>query len=270
MDARQAMKKLMIEKQIEIAAPIESVWKALTDGEELSRWFPLTAQVEPGKGGKISLSWGPEWEGTAPIDVWEPKQRLRWTQIVSGQPVAIEFTLESRGGKTLVRIMQSSFATGADWENEYFASTDYGWGFMLVNLRHYLENHAGEPRAVAWPRLEVEMTRETVYEKLAAPGGIFTEGAKALRAGERYSLRTARSETWTGRVDFLLPLRGFCVSVEPLNDALAWLTIEGSGGKHDAQIWFSTYGLSEARVREIERKWAGELKRILLNENTEG
>jgi hypothetical protein len=114
------------------------------------------------------------------------------------------------------------------------------------------------------------MTRERVYEKLAAPGGIFTEGAKSLSAGERYSLRTATGETWIGRVEFLLPPRGFCLSVEPLNDALAWLTIEGSGGKHDAQMWFSTYGLPEASVREIERKWAGELKRILLNENTKG
>jgi uncharacterized protein YndB with AHSA1/START domain len=118
MDPKQAIKMLMIEKQIEIAAPIASVWKALTDGEELSRWFPLKARVEPGKDGKISLSWGPKWEGAAAIDVWEPNRRFQWTEAVYGQPIAVEFTLESRARKTVVQLLQSSFATGADWENE--------------------------------------------------------------------------------------------------------------------------------------------------------
>ena len=263
MDAKQGVKKMTVEKQIEIAVPIEAVWKALTNGVELSRWFPLEAHVEPGVGGKISVSWGPESEGTAPIDAWEPNRRLQWTQSVAGQPIVIEFTLESRGGKTVVRIIQSSFATGADWEDEYFGSTDYGWGFMLVNLRHYLERHTGVPRMVAWPRFNVPMTRKTVYERLAAPVDIFVDGAQTLRAGEPYSLRTAFGEIWSGRVQFMAAPRGFCVSVESLNDALAWLTIEGSGSEHDAQMWFSTYGLPRVRVDEIEKEWAGELRRIL-------
>jgi uncharacterized protein YndB with AHSA1/START domain len=261
--ARDEQKKLVIEKQIEIAAPVEAVWRAITDGAELSRWFPLEARVEPGTGGKISLSWGPDCEGTAPIDVWEPNRRFRWMETVSGQPVAIEFTLESRGGKTIVRLVQSSFASGADWENEYFGSTNYGWGFMLVNLRHYLERHAGHARIVAWPRLRVAMAREAIYEKLVEPGGIFVDGTKDLRVGQRYSLRAATDETWTGRVEFVAAPRGFCVTVESLNDALLWLTIEGSAGKHEAQLWFSTYGLPQERVSEIEKQWADELTRIL-------
>ena len=39
----------VIEKQIRIAAPTDVVWKALTDAEELTRWFPLDAKVKPGK-----------------------------------------------------------------------------------------------------------------------------------------------------------------------------------------------------------------------------
>jgi uncharacterized protein YndB with AHSA1/START domain len=214
-------KKLVIEKQIEIAAPIERVWKAISEGNELVRWFPLEARVEPGAGGKISLSWGPDWEGSAPIDVWEPNKRLQWTQTVAGQPVVIEFTLELRGGKTMVRIVQSSFATGSDWENEYFGSTEYGWGFMLVNLRHYLERHAGVARVVAWPRFKVEMPRERIWEKLTAPGGIFRKGAGSLSEAERYSLCTATGEDWAGQAQFVLPPRGFCVTVDSFNDGLA-------------------------------------------------
>ncbi|MGA8143779.1 MAG: hypothetical protein WB987_07820 [Candidatus Acidiferrales bacterium] len=52
--------------------------------------------------------------------------------------------------------------------------------------------------------------------------------------------------------------------MESLNDALVWSTIEGSGGKHEAQLWFSTYGLPPARVNETEKQRAAELKRILF------
>ncbi|HYL46612.1 MAG TPA: hypothetical protein VEU52_06275 [Candidatus Limnocylindrales bacterium] len=53
------------------------------------------------------------------------------------------------------------------------------------------------------------------------------------------------------------------MTVESLDDALAWLAIEGAGPEHDAQFWFSTYGLPQSQVREIENRWASELKRIL-------
>jgi uncharacterized protein YndB with AHSA1/START domain len=263
-EAKQKPKTRIIEKEIEIAAPAETVWKALTNAEELKRWFPLEARVEPGKGGEIMLSWGPEWEGTAQIDLWEPNRRLRSIESGSGQPFSVEWTIETRGRKTILRLTQSSFSSGADWENEFYDSTNYGWLFMLTNLRHYLERHAGEPRAVAWPRRKVELPRETVYEKLVGPGGIFIDGAAGnLRVGNQYSLRVATGEMWNGLVEFFVPTRGFCVTVESLNGALAWLTIEGSGSQHDAQFWFSTYGLPNGQVAGLEARWAAELKRIL-------
>ncbi len=152
-----------LKKEIEVAASAAAVWKALTDAEELSRWFPLSARVKPGPEGTIFLSWGPGCEGEARIDAWAPQKHLRWIEKAPGAAdadgIAIEWRLEpaaAGGGKTLVRLVQSGF-TGGNWSDEYFSSTEYGWGFMLVNLRHYLERHAGTPRQVAWPRLKVSV-----------------------------------------------------------------------------------------------------------------
>jgi uncharacterized protein YndB with AHSA1/START domain len=235
----------------------------LTDPDELTRWFPLEAHVEPGKGGKISLSWGPEYQGTAPIDIWEPGRRLRWVESGSGQQVAVDWTIEAHGGKTLLRLIQSSFAADTDWNQEFYDSTSYGWDFMLVNLRHYLDRHAGKPRLVAWPRVKVEMSREEIYERLAGPRGIFVEGTQGnLHAGQRYSLRTTAGEAWSGRAVFDVPGRGFCVTVEPLNDALAWVAIEGGGPKHDVQLWFSTYGIAQGDVDALENKWLKAIQQI--------
>ncbi|HMD30661.1 MAG TPA: SRPBCC domain-containing protein [Candidatus Acidoferrales bacterium] len=259
-DAQKQMRRL--KKEIEVAASPAAVWKALTDGEELARWFPLSARVTPGAGGSIALSWGPEWGGEARIDAWEPQQLLRIEQPGPAGPVTIEWKLEQRGGKTLVRLVQSGFTTGAAREDEYFGSTEYGWGFMLANLRHYLERHAGTARRVAWPRQKVAIAREEAYQRLTAPGGLFREGTGGLAGGTEYMLESATGENFEGIVEFVRAPRGFCISVRQLNDALLWLTIEGAPGEHEVQLWLSTYGVAQAKVEEFGKQWEGVLGRI--------
>ena len=257
-----------IEKQIEVAAPVEAVWKALTDAQELTRWFPLEAQVVPGEGGSIFLSWGPDCQGKAPITAWEENRRLQWREGAPGggevPGVFVEWLLEARGGKTLVRLVYSGFsAGGADWENEYFDSTNYGWGFMLTNLRHYLESHPGMPRLVAWSRQKVAQPRPQIYEKLAGAGGLFAEGVGTLAGGGRYTLRAATGDSFTGRVEFIVPPRGFCLTVDGLNGALYWLSIEGAGPEHNAQVWLSAYGVPQAQVDAFKQTWDGVLAKLL-------
>jgi uncharacterized protein YndB with AHSA1/START domain len=45
------------EERITLDAPAEVVWRALTDAQELMRWFPLGAEVVPGAGGSVTMSW---------------------------------------------------------------------------------------------------------------------------------------------------------------------------------------------------------------------
>jgi len=252
-----------LKKEIEIAASAAAVWQALTDAEELARWFPLSARVTPGAGGSIFVSWGPEAEGEGRIDGWEPQQLLRIEQGGPAGSVTVEWKLEQRGGKTLVRLVQSGFSDGSAWADEYFASTDYGWVFMLTNLRHYLERHAGTPRHVAWPRQKVTLSREEAYRRLAAPGGLFREGAGGLTAGNEYMLEASTGENFEGQVEFVQPPRGFCLSVRHLNDALFWVTIEGIPGEHEVQLWLSTYGVPQAKIEGFEKEWSGVLGRML-------
>lgn len=255
-----------IKREIQISAGPDAIWKALTDAEELARWFPLSARVKPGAGGSIFLSWGPDCQGEARIDAWEPGKLFRWVegQAEGAEPkgTIVEWTIEKQGGKTLVRVVQSSFAGGTDWDDEFYGSTEYGWGFMLVNLRHYLERHAGTPRQVAWPRKKVALRREEAYERLVAPGGMFREGARGLCAGSEYMLESATGENFEGVVEFVRPPRGFCVSIRQLNDALLWLTIEGAPGQHEAQLWLSGYNLPQTKMRGFEKDWDEVLQRV--------
>jgi hypothetical protein len=78
-------------------------------------------------------------------------------------------------------------------------------------------------------------------------------------------LKTFAGERFSRRAEFIRPLRGFCVSVRELNDALFWLTIEGVRGKIEAQVWLSAFGLPQSDVEEFGRKWEARLKQIFSN-----
>jgi len=254
-------KERRLEKEIEIAAPVDEVWKALTDPMELVKWFPLEARVTPGNGGKIFLSWGPDCEGEAEIVAWEPGKKFACRENFA----LVEWTLEARGGKTILRLVQSSFLGNEDWENEWFESTGYGWGFMLLGLQWALEHHRGIARQVAWPRHKVNLSRAETYARLLEADGIFRADVNSqLQPQQDYALGTATAENYSGRVQFVRALRGFCVSVCELNDALFWVTIEGAPGKIEVQIWLSAFGLPQAKIESFEKQWSAQLEKIFV------
>ena len=114
-----AKKGRSYEKTFEVAAPVEAVWKAITEGEELTRWFCKEATCEAGVGGKQHIDWGGGAKGTAVITVWEPGVHLRTEALRPDlsrperpEPYAIDWYLEHEGGVTRVRMVASGFGEG--------------------------------------------------------------------------------------------------------------------------------------------------------------
>src|SRR6185369_9553141 len=62
--------------EIEIDAPPEAVWNAISTGECLSRWYAEEARVEPRAGGENWISWGEGQEVGNENLAWEPGRRL--------------------------------------------------------------------------------------------------------------------------------------------------------------------------------------------------
>lgn len=60
------MSELEIRKTIEINASPEIVFKALSDSEDLTKWFPDQAILEPKVGGKMKFAFFSK--GTKPLD----------------------------------------------------------------------------------------------------------------------------------------------------------------------------------------------------------
>ncbi len=104
---------------------------------------------------------------------------------------------------------------------------------------------------------------EYIVHCIAGAKGLFAEGDRAhLGSGADYSAKTAWGETYSGYVKFVVPSRGFCVSVKELNDALLWVTIEGSPESLEAQVWLSAYAIPQAQVDEFSKHGADLLNRI--------
>lgn len=138
-----------VQVEIEVPGTPEQVWQAIATGPGISAWFVPT-KVDERTGGALQLDFGSGMIASAQIREWQPPHRFvaedtSWLQ--GGPPVATEWTVEARGGgKCVVRVVHSLFASTDDW-NGQLEGTEHGWPGYFRVLRHYLEHHAGEPAA---------------------------------------------------------------------------------------------------------------------------
>jgi uncharacterized protein YndB with AHSA1/START domain len=274
MNAEPQRQKKQFQLEIELDAPLEAVWKAVSDGEELTRWYPLEARVTPGVGGSMTFSFGPGMEGTVSLHVWEPNRHLRAASWPAGSetpaaelpgspfPSVLDFYLESRGGKTVLRLVHAGFLSGAAWEEEYLDSLEKGWPFMLANLRHYLRFHRGTPRIVGWANRGVAVAPEEAWRRLMSAEGLLREGSlDALRPGGRYHLRAATGDLMEGVVEAVAPPK-FWATVENLNNAFFAVLIEKCGGPTQAGVWLSSFGVPRAEVEAFRERWSLLLEKL--------
>src|SRR5438876_168182 len=68
-----------LEMHVDVDAPIEAAWKAVTEAEGLANWFSPVAKVSgPGLNSQVTAAWSEEMAFTMRVDAWEPNHRVRW------------------------------------------------------------------------------------------------------------------------------------------------------------------------------------------------
>jgi uncharacterized protein YndB with AHSA1/START domain len=121
-----------IDLRVDVPGTPEEVWEAVATGPGVTSWF-VPAEMTPGVGGSITLHFGIGIDETTPITVWEPPRRLVYAE-QGGRNLAFEWQVEARdGGVCTVRLINSGFGTGDDWDGEYESMT-FGWKTFLANL----------------------------------------------------------------------------------------------------------------------------------------
>lgn len=264
METTMTEKQRAFEMSLDIDASRDAVWRALTEAEELVRWFPLEARVTPGAGGSVTWSWGEGWDWTNRIDAWEPGRLLRLVddaarpfdaegrQLPEGQAqparIAVEVTLETHAGKTRLRLVHSGFGHGEAWDNELDGISE-GWPVELRSLRFYLERHRGRNRQVGWAKHTTNASRDATWTKLLGPGAFSVNPAEP-KAGARYEVTAPTGDRFSGTVDLYAARQSLVGTVRELDDGLFRLsTWRDATGKTGIWVWLATYTGDAERMR---------------------
>jgi len=136
-------KNSFIEQTVAIKKPQVDVFKALTDADELMRWFPTRVESDPRKGGKYKFMWefaDPSQNGSQEGEYVEfvPNSMFSYTWQAEAVPTLVTFKLSESNRETTVVLDHASLENGAD-QDKLRSDHANQWGFFLMNLKGYLE-----------------------------------------------------------------------------------------------------------------------------------
>ncbi len=128
-----------LELSIDLDASAEAVFGALVEPEQLTRYFPNQADVEPRVGGRIDF----HWEGGGPQKILEidPGRKLAYSwQYGHDVETVVHWELEESGGRTRLVLVHSGFQREAP---DYWV----GWIAVVNQLKNMVETEA-------WQRID--------------------------------------------------------------------------------------------------------------------
>ena len=143
----------IIEKRIELKAPVSRVWRALTDHREFGQWFRvnLDGPFVPGEVSRGQITYpGYEhikWE--AIVQKMEPERLFSFTwhpyavdpnvNYSKETPTLVEFRLEKAGSGTLLVLTESGFDNiPVERRSEAFRRNDGGWTEQMKNIEAHV------------------------------------------------------------------------------------------------------------------------------------
>lgn len=217
---------------LDIATDVDSLWRALSEGEEISKWFAMDARIDRDASGQPSdvwLSWGPAYEGSSKIELWETGQRMRTSseREVEGRAVKVivDYIIEAQsGGTTRLRIVNSGYGNQASWDDEFDAISS-GWKIFIMNLGHYLERHRGKPVLNEWVVVptRANMTPQRAWNALLGEGAPIAT-PEGLRVGAPAMITLPGGQTLHVEIDLCFDARVFGGRVRELDDGLVRFT----------------------------------------------
>jgi len=162
--------------EVLVAAPIETVRKALREPKEICRWF------------------GWDYPDLArDVEMMFPEGIV---EDVSAPGFSDRFTVEDAGTHTVVRVIRSAPVTDGTWQGVYDDTVE-GWITFLHQLEFALERHAGQDRRTIF--LNGRM------KDAATPAPVVALGLERLATvpiGERYEIATPAGEGLAGTVQY--------------------------------------------------------------------
>jgi hypothetical protein len=222
--------------EILVAAPIETVWKAVLDPVEAKRWF----------------GWDYPNLAADLVEMWKDSHSDEATRVIWADNMPDRFTFEDLGTHTVVRIVRSAPAGDSSWSGIYDDMVE-GWLTFIEQLKFALERH---PAA----------DRRTLFLNGRAKSAGTPHPAEALGlaslwvvpAGEKYEVAAATGDRLTGTIWYRGPSQmGF--TVDGFGDGLLIVQVRPRTAKSahgGGTIIVTTYGMSDADFAQLRERWS--------------
>ena len=232
-----------IELEVEVVGTPEEVWEAIATGPGISSWYvPHTVEEREGGTATASFGEGPEMQIPGRVAAWEPPRRVVFDGGEGVAGLAFEWLVEARdGGSCIVRLVNTGFGDGAEWDDQ-FDALEEGWRLFMLNLQLHCRFFAGQHAASMmptgrWPTAPADAwaTLTSLLDIPAAPevGSELTLGPGDRRIAGKVA---AVGPTWLALV-LDEPRRG-----------TALLAAEGNDDAASVSVWAYLYGADAAGV----------------------
>ena len=148
--------------EVVIEAPIDTVWRALRDRDEIRRWFGWDTG---------------ELEEEIDFIFFKASKADDGAHVLDGGPGGT-IALEARGDSTVVRVTRA--APAGSWDDVY-DEVNEGWLTFVQQLRFYLERNPGRDRRTQ----HVPAGGEEWFSSEHQLGQVRDDGALVIRTRER-------------------------------------------------------------------------------------
>jgi uncharacterized protein YndB with AHSA1/START domain len=194
----------VIRDEMRIAAPPEAVYRAWSDPDTITSWFVgrMEGRMEAGE----TVTW--YWDDSGPgmsqqVVVAEPPHRLVTRMDLPQGASYLEVTIEQQGGHSVLRLVQSGFGEGPDWDDQYEAMLS-GWMIALAILKFFAERYIGRKRREVVVLADASFEREEILDLQRSEDGLARwltrSGAPGEAVGQPVRLVLENGVTLTGTV----------------------------------------------------------------------
>jgi uncharacterized protein YndB with AHSA1/START domain len=239
-----------LRKEVTLEATPEQVWEAIATGPGLDAWFMGRNQVEPGEGGRTSLTVAGQTQ-EATVTAWDPPRRFadRGDSPDGSTFMAFEWLVEGRDDGTCVLRLVQSGVLGDDWETQYDAFAE-GWDMFLHQLGQYLRFFPGRPATPVTLFGPGPEDADRMWAGLRRGLGLAGQPAE----GDRVRLTPEGLDPIEGVVDYLSP-----VALGVRTDDGLYRFVRGHDGSVAVGHHLYADGVDPAKAEAPWQTWLGRL-----------
>ncbi len=133
-----------IKHYLNINAPVEVVFKAITEQEGLSKWWTEETVASVKLNSVAEFKFGDLYQCKMNVSNLLPGKKVEWKCVDGADEwigTSIVFEMEEDEGNTVLKFSHSGWKE----ETDFFARCNYNWAWYMTSLKNYCETGKGTP-----------------------------------------------------------------------------------------------------------------------------